>query len=144
MDVILNHCGSEHWWMKDLPDPDWINHAGTFVATTHRRETLQDPHFSRADRDAFTDGWFVPTMPDLNQRHPLLSTYLIQNTIWWIEYAGLSGLRVDTLSYSDRDFLARWHHRVLEEYPDICGGRRGMEPRSRNRVALANGPAGQR
>ena len=119
MDVILNHCGSEHWWMKDLPDPDWINHAGTFVATTHRRETLQDPHFSRADRDAFTDGWFVPTMPDLNQRHPLLSTYLIQNTIWWIEYAGLSGLRVDTLPYSEREFLAHWYVRVLEEYPAI-------------------------
>ena len=119
MDVILNHCGSEHWWMKDLPDPDWINHDGTFVATTHRRETLQDPHFSRADRDAFTDGWFVPTMPDLNQRHPLLVTYLTQNTIWWIEYAGLSGLRVDTLPYADREFLGHWYARVLEEYPEL-------------------------
>ena len=130
MDVILNHCGSEHWWMKDLPDPDWINHEGTFVATTHRRETLQDPHFSRADRDAFTDGWFVPTMPDLNQRHPLLVTYLTQNTIWWIEYAGLSGLRVDTLSYSDREFLAHWYARVLEEYPalTIVGEEWSLDP----------------
>jgi glycosidase len=119
MDVVLNHCGGEHWWMRDLPDPDWINGGTTFAGTTHRRETLHDPHASQSDRAAFTDGWFVPTMPDLNQRHPLLASYLIQNTIWWIEYAGLSGLRIDTLSYSDRDFLLRWYLRVLEEYPGI-------------------------
>jgi glycosidase/predicted alpha/beta superfamily hydrolase len=119
MDVILNHCGSEHWWMKDLPDPDWINHGNVFKGTTHRRETVWDPHASQADLAAFTDGWFVPTMPDLNQRHPLLATYLIQNTIWWIEYAGLSGLRVDTLPYSDRSFLAQWYQRVLDEYPAL-------------------------
>jgi glycosidase/predicted alpha/beta superfamily hydrolase len=119
MDVVLNHCGSGHWWMRDLPDPDWIHGGTNFTGTTHRRETLFDPHASQADRAAFTDGWFVPTMPDLNQRHPLLQSYLIQNTIWWIEYAGLSGLRVDTLSYVDRDFLLRWYLRVLEEYPGL-------------------------
>jgi glycosidase/predicted alpha/beta superfamily hydrolase len=119
MDVVLNHCGSEHWWMRDLPDTGWINHGGKFTATTHRREALHDPHAAQADRDAFTDGWFVATMPDLNQRHPLLATYLIQNSLWWIEFAGLSGLRVDTLSYSDRDFLARWYARLLDEYPSL-------------------------
>ncbi|MGH8250746.1 MAG: alpha-amylase family glycosyl hydrolase [Steroidobacteraceae bacterium] len=119
MDIVLNHCGSEHWWMKDLPDPDWINHGGSFAGTTHRRETLTDPHAANADRAAFTDGWFVPAMPDLNQRHPLLATYLIQNTIWWIEYAGLSGLRLDTLPYADRNFLESWYVRVLEEYPAL-------------------------
>lgn len=119
MDVILNHCGSGHWWMNDLPDPDWINHGGRFVGTTHRREVLWDPHVAQADFKAFTDGWFVPAMPDLNQRHPQLATYLIQNTIWWIETAGLSGLRVDTLPYSDRPFLAQWRDRVLEEYPAL-------------------------
>lgn len=130
MDVVLNHCGSEHWWMRDLPDPDWINHGGRFVGTTHRRETLHDPHASRADRNAFSDGWFVPTMPDLNQRNPLLATYLMQNAIWWIEYAGLSGLRVDTLPYSDREFLGRWYERVLEEYPafTIVGEEWSVDP----------------
>ncbi len=118
MDVILNHCGSSHWWMNDLPDPDWINHD-RFVGTTHRRETLWDPHAARADEAAFTDGWFSPGMPDLNQRHPQLATYLIQNTIWWVETAGLSGLRVDTLPYSDRGFLGQWRDRVLEEYPAL-------------------------
>ncbi len=130
MDVVLNHCGSEHWWMRDLPDPDWINHGGKFTGTTHRRETLHDPHAARADQVAFSDGWFVPAMPDLNQRHPLLATYLTQNAIWWIEYAGLSGLRVDTLSYSDRDFLGRWYARVLEEYPalTIVGEEWSLDP----------------
>ena len=129
MDVILNHCGSAHWWMNDLPDPDWINH-GRFVATTHRRETLWDPHAARADEAAFTDGWFAPTMPDLNQRHPQLATYLIQNTIWWVETAGLSGLRVDTLPYSDRGFLGQWRERVLEEYPalTIVGEEWSLDP----------------
>lgn len=116
-DIVLNHCGSEHWWMRDLPARDWINHGGHFVATSHNQESLLDPHGSESDRAALRDGWFVPTMPDLNQRNPLLSTYLIQNTLWWIEYAGLSGLRVDTWPYSDRTFLTEWTRRVLEEYP---------------------------
>lgn len=119
MDVILNHCGSAHWWMKDLPDPDWINHGATFVGTTHRRETLWDPHASQSDLAAFNDGWFVPAMPDLNQRHPEVASYLIQNTIWWVETTGITGLRVDTLPYSDRGFLFQWRQRLYEEYPDL-------------------------
>ena len=94
MDVVLNHIGSSHWWMRDPPAPDWINYGGKFTATHHVRESLQDPHGAEADRRLFSDGWFVETMPDLNQRNPFLATYLIQNTLWWIEYAGLSGLRV--------------------------------------------------
>jgi glycosidase/predicted alpha/beta superfamily hydrolase len=145
MDVILNHCGSGHWWMKDLPDPDWINHRGTFAGTTHRRETLHDPHASNADREAFTDGWFVPTMPDLNQRHPLLATYLIQNTIWWIEYAGLSGLRIDTLPYADREFLGRWYARVREEYPrlSIVGEEWSLDPAIVSRWQADSTPPGE-
>jgi len=118
-DVVLNHCGSEHWWMRDPPTRDWFNHGGMFVVTNHVREALQDAHGTEADRRSFADGWFVATMPDLNQRNPYLATYLIQNTLWWIEYAGLSGLRVDTYPYSDRDFLTAWSQRVMEEYPNL-------------------------
>jgi neopullulanase len=119
MDMVLNHCGSEHWWMRDLPAKDWINHGGHFVGTSHNRESLQDPHGAGVDRDDMINGWFVPTMPDLNQRNPLLATYLIQNSLWWIEYAGLSGLRVDTWPYPDKDFLTEWARRVTEEYPAL-------------------------
>jgi glycosidase len=118
-DVVLNHCGSGHWWMKDLPTPDWFNMGGKFVPTHHVREAVQDPHAAEVDRVDFTDGWFVETMPDMNQRNPYLATYLIQNTLWWVEYAGLSGLRIDTYPYSDRGFLAEWSRRVMEEYPNI-------------------------
>jgi glycosidase len=118
-DVILNHIGSGHWWMKDLPSADWLNYQDKFVVTNHKRTTIQDPHVSLADRKRFSDGWFVESMPDLNQGHPLLANYLIQNSIWWIEYAGLSGFRVDTYPYSDPRFLSKWSKRIIDEYPNF-------------------------
>lgn len=119
MDVIPNHSGSEHWWMSDMPSEDWINHGGEFVGTTHKRDSLFDPNASVADRQRFSDGWFVPSMPDLNQRNPRLAAYLIQNSIWWVESAGLSGIRVDTWPYPDKDFLTEWGRRLTEEYPRL-------------------------
>ena len=119
MDMVLNHCGSAHWWMQDLPSKDWFNHDSTFSPTTHVREALQDIHAADVDRRTFADGWFVATMPDMNQRNPHLATYLIQNSLWWVEYAGLSGIRVDTYSYSDRTFLTEWSRRVTQEYPQL-------------------------
>lgn len=117
MDVVLNHIGAQHWWMRDLPASDWINNGARFAPTNHRRTTIQDPHAAPADRAAFTDGWFVETMPDLNQRNPHLARYLIQNTLWWIESAGLSGIREDTFGYADTGFLSAWGKAILDEYP---------------------------
>ncbi|MCE4555183.1 glycoside hydrolase family 13 protein [Roseateles cellulosilyticus] len=120
-DVVLNHIGAGHWWMADLPARDWLNHGpeGHYQETHHARMTLQDPYAAPSDRQRFTDGWFVPGMPDLNQRRPELATYLTQMTLWWIETYSLSGLRTDTYSYSDRDFLTRWSARVMQEYPRL-------------------------
>ncbi|MDP9108812.1 MAG: alpha-amylase family glycosyl hydrolase, partial [Pseudomonadota bacterium] len=118
-DIVLNHIGSKHWWMKDLPTPDWLNSPGKLRITNHRRSTVQDAYASADDRTGFTDGWFSEGMPDLNQRNPLLATYLIQNSLWWVEYADLTGIRTDTYSYSDKDFLARWSARMLAEYPHL-------------------------
>ncbi|MFA6126067.1 MAG: glycoside hydrolase family 13 protein [Bacteroidales bacterium] len=117
MDQVMNHCGSEHWWMKDLPTPDWIHNGNKFTPTNHRRSTLNDPYASPYDRNIFVNGWFVPTMPDMNQENRLLSDYLIQNSIWWIEYAGLSGIRHDTHPYAGKEFTAGWTCRILDEYP---------------------------
>ena len=97
--------------MRDLPSKDWINHRDAYVETNHVRATVQDPHAAKIDQARFDQGWFVPTMPDLNQNNPYLATYLIQNALWWIEYADLSGLRVDTYSYSNKHFLAQWSKR---------------------------------
>jgi glycosidase len=117
MDMIVNHCGSFHWWMNDLPDTDWINFDNKFVNTTHQRAVIQDVHVSEYDKKMFTDGWFVETMPDLNQKNKLLSTYLIQNAIWWIEYADIDGIRMDTYPYPDKDFMSDWTCAVMAEYP---------------------------
>lgn len=118
-DVVPNHVGSEHWFVKDPPSPDWINYGGVFERTNHQRTTVQDIHASEYDRRRFADGWFVKTMPDLNQRNELMSTYLLQNALWWIEYAGLGGLRVDTYPYSDKTFLEEWTNGILREYPSM-------------------------
>lgn len=119
MDMIFNHIGSEHWWMNDMPSADWLNNYPEYKITTHRRTVNQDPHASEADKTAMADGWFVPTMPDMNQRNPFLLTYLIQNSIWWTEYVGLDGIRMDTYPYPDKFAMAEWTRRMLEEYPDF-------------------------
>lgn len=122
-DVVLNHIGSGHWWMDDLPSRNWLNGSGTdkgeYEITNHSRFTHVDPYASEADRQGFVDGWFVDSMPDLNQRNPFLANYLIQNSLWWIEYAGLSGIRADTYAYSDPAFLQQWAARIHAEYPDF-------------------------
>jgi glycosidase len=118
-DVVLSHIGLGHWWMKDMPMPDWTNHGGKFVPTMHHRVAVQDKYASEADRQNFTTGWFGPHMPDLNQTNPLVATYLIQNNIWWIEYARLSGLRIDTYGYSDGAFLTEYTRRIMDEYPNL-------------------------
>lgn len=117
MDMIVNHCGLNHWWMKDSPSKDWINTWESYTQTNHRKSLLQDPYASKLDKKIFADGWFVPTMPDLNQRNPMMATYLIQNSIWWIEYLGLAGIRMDTYPYPDADYMTEWTRRVMEEYP---------------------------
>lgn len=118
-DIVLNHIGSGHWWMNDMPAKDWLNFPDNYTQTTHRRMAIHDPHAAPEDAKLFTDGWFVQTMPDLNQRNPLLATYLIQNSVWWVEYANLSGIREDTYSYSDKNFLSAWGKYLLDEYSNF-------------------------
>ncbi|HZV64691.1 MAG TPA: glycoside hydrolase family 13 protein [Telluria sp.] len=118
-DVVLNHIGTGHWWMKDLPAKDWLNYQQGFVPTNNQHSTVQDIHAAPEERQRFLDGWFVASMPDLNQRNALVARYLIQNTLWWIEYANLAGIREDTFSYADTAFLARWCRAVLDEYPQL-------------------------
>jgi glycosidase len=118
-DIILNHIGSEHWWMRDLPTSDWINNNGEYIQTSHIHESVYDPYLTQSEKDSFTDGWFVKSMPDLNQQNPLLAMYLIQNSIWWIEYASLSGFRVDTYPYVEKMFLSDWSKRITKEYPNF-------------------------
>jgi neopullulanase len=118
-DMVPNHIGDGHPWMQDPPSSDWISYGGKFQATKHARNALSDPYAAKIDREDFTQGWFAPSMPDLNQRQPQLATYLKQNAVWWIEFAGLSGFRVDTVGYSDTDFVAQWTGYIRNEYPNF-------------------------
>lgn len=119
MDYVTNHWGLEHWMIKDLPTNDWINQFETYTQTNHKRTLVHDIHASKIDTKVCFDGWFVPTMPDLNQRNPLVLNYLIQNAIWWIEYADLDGFRVDTYNYADPEAIAKWTKAITNEYPNF-------------------------
>ena len=123
MDQVNNHCGSNHWWMSDLPFSDWINGQEAFLTSgeitysNHRRATIQDPYAAQKDREAMLEGWFVSAMPDLNHRNPFMARYLIQNSLWWIETLGLGGIRQDTYPYNDPAFMAEWAQAIQTQYP---------------------------
>jgi len=119
MDMVANHSGSKHWWMDDLPTKTWLNNPETRAVTAHARTTNQDPYASEYDKARHADGWFVESMPDLNQRDPFLADYIIQNSIWWVEYLGLAGIRQDTYPYPDKHFMAEWSRRIMQEYPEF-------------------------
>ncbi len=119
MDQIVNHCGSEHWWMADPPFNNWFNFQGNYQNTNHRRTVNMDLYAAAVDKRMLEDGWFVRAMPDLNQRNPFMAKYLIQNSIWWIEYAGLGGIRMDTYPYPNKDFLSDWTCAIMKEYPNF-------------------------
>lgn len=116
-DYVVNHWGAEHWMIKDLPTYDWIHQFPGYKQTNYRMSTHFDPNASTNDYKLCVDGWFVKSMPDLNQSNPLVQNYLIQNAIWWIEYADLDGLRVDTYSYCDKFKIAEWTKAIMDEYP---------------------------
>lgn len=128
-DMVLNHCGVTHWFIKDPPTADWAHYMSDFKASkswkqdfprgNFRTSTQSDPHVSAVDKAQMTDTWFDSMMPDMNQQSPLLATYLTQNAIWWIEFAGIDGFRVDTYSYPDKNFTAAWSKAIMTQYPQF-------------------------
>ncbi|WP_445456774.1 glycoside hydrolase family 13 protein [Flavobacterium sp. HNIBRBA15423] len=116
-DYVTNHWGAEHWMFKDMPTYDWFHQFPGYAQSNYRMTTQYDINGSKRDAKYCMDGWFVPSMPDLNQSNPLVLNYLIQNAIWWIEYADLDGYRVDTYSYNDKDGIAKWTKAITDEYP---------------------------
>lgn len=116
LDYVTNHWG-DHWMVKDLPTYDWLHQFPGYAQSNYRMATQFDPNASDIDHKYCVDGWFVKSMPDLNQSNPLVLNYLIQNAIWWIEYANLDGFRVDTYSYCDKIGIAKWTKAITDEYP---------------------------
>ncbi len=116
-DYVTNHWGAEHWMFKDLPTYDWFHQFPGYAQSNYRMTTQFDTNASAIDTKFCMDGWFVPSMPDLNQSNPLVLNYITQNAIWWIEYADLDGFRVDTYSYNDKVAIAKWTKAITDEYP---------------------------
>ena len=119
MDFVTNHWGLPHHLVQDLPTYTWIHQFPGYGQTNYRTSTVLDPNASRRDRMYCSDGWFVKTMPDLNQTNPLVLNYLIQSALWWIEYADLDGFRVDTYSYGDPNSMATWTKAITDEFPNF-------------------------
>ena len=131
MDMIFNHCGDYHPWakhtridengktIKDYPSKNWFNSPNYGLQTSYKLTPVLDPYASKVDMAETVDGWFVPSMPDLNQRNPHVIKYLIQNSIWWIETVGIDGIRMDTYPYADRQAMADWMKVLNKEYPNF-------------------------
>jgi len=117
MDIVTNHCGLAHWWMQDLPYADWVHQHATYTTTNNVFSSWYDPYASRFDRRGNCDGWFDTTMPDMNLDNPAVLHYFIQWAVWWIEWANLDGLRVDTYPYNEKEPMSRWCRAILTEYP---------------------------
>jgi len=118
-DIVHNHIGTGHWFYKDLPMKSWLNQWPKYTQTSYRDQPVMDPHAAATDKKQMLDGWFVPSMPDLNQTNPFVQNYLTQNHIWWIEYAGIDGLRLDTYPYNDAAFMADWAIKLHNEFPNL-------------------------
>ncbi len=121
MDMIFNHCGSNHVWLKDMPSPDWFNHPdyqNNYLQTSYTLTPVVDPYASDVDKREAVEGWFVKSMPDLNQNNPHVLRYLIQNSFWWIETVGIDGIRMDTYPYAYADAMAKWLKELNDEYPN--------------------------
>ena len=126
MDMIFNHCGFDHPWVKNMPSKDWFNAPEwlkegekVYLQTSYKLTPVLDPYASEVDKRETVDGWFVKTKPDLNQRNPHVMTYLVQNSIWWIETVGIDGIRMDTYPYADRKAMSQWMKALDEEYPNF-------------------------
>lgn len=119
MDIVTNHCGTAHWWMQDLPFKDWIHVFPEYTGTNVCFSTNMDPNASQYDLNLQESGWFVPSMPDMNLNNPYVLNYFKQWAVWWIEYSGLDGFRVDTYPYNEKEPMSEWCAAILNEYPDF-------------------------
>lgn len=118
-DIVYNHWGSEHYLYKEMPDSNWFHLYPTYTKTTYRAEVLLDPYASQYDKHLMSNGWFDRHMPDLNQYDEHLTRYLIQNSLWWIEYAGIDAFRIDTYAYPAQKFMKYLSEAIYTEYPDF-------------------------
>ncbi|BAV08106.1 neopullulanase [Filimonas lacunae] len=118
-DAVYNHTGSFHFFMQDPPAKDWLHQWPTFTQTNFKEQPVFDPYASAKDRKITSDGWFVPSMPDLDQTNPYVANFLIQHALWSVEAFGVDGWRIDTYIYNDLPFMNRCNKALTDEYPNM-------------------------
>src|SRR5690606_12825527 len=118
-DLIHNHIGNKHWTMLDLPMKNWVHEWPGYTKTNYREQVWMDPYVAEVDKKIMTDGWFDVHMPDVDQSNPFVRSYITHSHIWWLEYSGLDGLRLDTYAYNDLDYMAEWGKIIKEEFPNV-------------------------
>ncbi|MCO5936651.1 glycoside hydrolase family 13 protein [Mucilaginibacter sp. RB4R14] len=118
-DLVHNHIGTESWLIQDMPMKSWVHQWPNYTNSNFRDAAVMDPHGAAADKKQMLDGWFDRRMADVNQNNPYVQNYLTQNHIWWIEYAGIDGLRLDTYPYNDAAYMADWAKKLKAEFPHL-------------------------
>ena len=119
MDIVPNHAGSAHWWMQDTPFKDWYHVFDTYTGSNIAFSTNMDPNASKKDLYIQESGWFDKSMVDMNLDNPYVLNYFKQWAIWWIEWSGLDGFRVDTYPYNEKEPMSEWCAAVMNEYPNF-------------------------
>ena len=119
-DAVYNHVGINHWILKDMPMKEWLNQWKTYTNTSYRDEPVVDVlHGNKSDFEVQQNGWFVPFLPDLNQKNPFVANYLIQHALWTVENFGIDGWRIDTYQYNDLPFMNRCNDALSSEYGNM-------------------------
>lgn len=118
-DIVFNHCGVNHPWMKHTPMADWVNHSDGELITNYRLTPVIDPYAADIDKRQTVEGWFVKSMPDLNIRNERMLRYFTQCTYWWIETTGIDGIRMDTFPYADGEAMQQWLRQLHKDYPNF-------------------------
>jgi glycosidase len=120
-DQVANHVGSQHPWVKDgAPLSDWFHGSLTqHELNKFQNSVLLSPHANQKEVRNTLDGWFSEDLPDMNQEQPEVARYEIQNALWWVEIAGIDGIRQDTIQYMPRGFIRDLSNALHRQYPQM-------------------------
>ncbi len=118
-DAVYNHAGINHWFLRDMPSKDWLNQWDNYTNTSYKDQPLFDIHASDYDKKVSSNGWFVPFLPDLNQKNPYVANFLIQHALWTIELFNIDAWRIDTYIYNDMEFMNKCNKAILDEHPNM-------------------------
>lgn len=140
MDLVVNHCSSDHaWFQKACETRDCLEHDFFYW-----RDPLPDNNGPPDDQRAcfggsawtwveavgrYYLGFFGPHQPDLNWHNPLLRQKIYDMMNWWLD-KGIGGFRIDVIELIGKDVDKRHYfegpdmHRFVQEmHQETLAGR---------------------